>query len=89
MYASDPIKKVIGAFEIGGILHEEPQSLWDKTKTHAGISKDRFFEYFRDKPKGYAIEVKATQIYNTPLTLNRLLIASPPQSFMYLWYVMN
>jgi hypothetical protein len=60
-------------------------SNWDKTKTHAGISKDRFFEYFRDKPKGYAIEVKTTQIYNTPLTLNRLLIASPPQSFMYLW----
>ncbi|MBI5585828.1 MAG: ASCH domain-containing protein [Deltaproteobacteria bacterium] len=84
VYASDPIKKIVGEFEIGGILHEEPQSLWDKTKIHAGISKDRFFEYFRDKPKGYAIEVKAIQIYDMPVTLRHFLIASPPQSFRYL-----
>ena len=84
VYASDPIKRVIGEFEIGGILHEEPQSLWDKTKTHAGISKERFFEYFRDKQKGYAIEVKAAQIYDVPVKLSHLMVGSPPQSFMYL-----
>ncbi len=84
VYASDPIKKVIGEFEIGGILHESPQLLWDKTKTHAGISKDRFFEYFKDKPKGYAIEVKAAQIYDVPVNLSHLMVGPPPQSFMYL-----
>ena len=85
VYASDPIKKVIGEFEIGGILHEEPKALWAKTKDHAGITKKRFLEYFRNKTKGYAIKVKSTRMYDIPLTLNSLMVSSPPQSFMYLW----
>jgi predicted transcriptional regulator len=84
VYASDPIKKVIGEFELGLILHDEPQALWDKTKTYAGISQKKFFEYFINKTKGYAIEVKKAKIYETPLPLSRLMVTSPPQSFMYL-----
>ncbi len=84
VYASDPIKKVIGEFEMGVILHDVPQALWNRTKDYAGISKERFFEYFTNKTKGYAIEVKAAQIYDTPLPLSRLMVTSPPQSFIYL-----
>ena len=32
VYASDPIKRVIGEFEIEDILYDEPQLLWLKTK---------------------------------------------------------
>ena len=84
VYASDPIKQIIGEFEIEDILHEELQSLWVKTKHHAGISEKRFFEYFANKSKGYAIKVKTTTIYDDPLPLNSLMVSSPPQSFMYL-----
>lgn len=84
VYASDPIKKVIGEFEIGLILHDEPQVLWDKTKNYAGINKKRFLQYFINKDKGYAIEIKSTRIYDSPLPLDSLRVTSPPQSFMYL-----
>jgi predicted transcriptional regulator len=84
VYASDPIKRVIGEFEIEDILHEDPQSLWMKTKLHAGISKKRFFDYFIKKSKGYAIKVKATRVYDDPLPLSSFMISSPPQSYMYL-----
>ena len=84
VYASNPIKKVIGEFEIGDILHEEPQLLWAKTKEHAGITEKRFLDYFTNKSKGYAIEVKSINIYDTPLTLESFMVSSPPQSFMYL-----
>ena len=84
VYASDPIKQIIGEFEIEDILHEEPQSLWVKTKRHAGISKKRFFNYFTNKSKGYAIKVKATRVYDDPLPLSSFMISSPPQSYMYL-----
>ena len=84
VYASDPIKKVIGEFEIGDILHEEPDELWANTKNHAGISKGRFLEYFTNKAKGYAIKVKSTRMYDTPLPLKSFMVSSPPQSFMYL-----
>lgn len=84
VYASNPTRLIIGEFEIEDILHDELPVLWAKTKSHAGISKRRFFEYFTNKSKGYAIKVKAAKVYNTPLPLNSLLVSTPPQSFMYL-----
>ena len=81
VYASDPIRRIIGEFEIEDILHDELQMLWVKTKNDAGISKKRFFEYFTNKSKGYAIKVKTTTIYDDPLPLNSFMV-SPPQSFM-------
>jgi len=84
IYASDPIKQIIGEFEIEDILHEDPQSLWVKTKHHAGISEKGFFNYFTNKAKGYAIKVKATRVYDDPLPLSSFMISSPPQSYMYL-----
>jgi predicted transcriptional regulator len=84
VYASDPIKQIIGEFEIEDIFHEEPRSLWVKTKRHAGISKKRFFNYFINKSKGYAIKIKTTRIYVNPLPLSSFTISSPPQSYMYL-----
>jgi predicted transcriptional regulator len=84
VYASDPIKQIIGEFEIEDILYDEPQVLWIKTKNYAGISEKIFFEYFTHKSKGYAIKVKSTTIYDEPLALNSFMVSSPPQSFMYL-----
>ena len=84
VYASDPIKQIIGEFEIADIIHDEPQALWLKTKNYAGMSEKRFFEYFTNKSKGYAIEIKTTRMYNDPLPLNSFMISYPPQSFMYL-----
>jgi predicted transcriptional regulator len=85
VYASDPVKQVIGEFEIGEILYEEPEVLWAKTKNQSGITRNRFLEYFDNKPKGYAIEVKVAQTYDIPIPLKNLMVPRPPQSFRYLW----
>ena len=85
VYASDPIKRIIGEFEIEDILYDEPQLLWLRTKNYGGISKKRFFEYFSNKSNGYAIKVKTTTLYDDPLLLNSFMVSSPPQSFMYLY----
>lgn len=84
VYASDPIKKVIGEFEIGEILCEEPQALWLKTGDESGITKERFLDYFENREKGYAIKVKEARAYDPPIPLIELMLLSPPQSFMYL-----
>jgi len=85
VYASDPIKQIIGEFEIEDILHDKPRVLWVKTKNHGGISEKNFFDYFTNKSKGYAIKVKTTRMYDDPLPLNSFMVSSPPQSFMYLY----
>ncbi|MBI4283810.1 MAG: hypothetical protein HY663_05005 [Chloroflexi bacterium] len=84
VYASDPIRKVIGEFEIGEILYEEPEVLWAKTGDHAGITKKRFLDYFTNREKGYAIKVKEARKYDAPVPLNKFMLSWPPQSFAYL-----
>jgi len=84
VYASDPIRRVIGEFVIGDILHDKPEQLWEQTFNHAGIAKTRFMEYFGNHAKGYAIGIKEARKYQTPLSLDELMLSLPPQSFMYL-----
>jgi len=84
VYASEPIKQVIGEFEIGEIFHEEPEAVWVKIGDHAGITKKRFLQYFDNKTEGYAIEAKEARTYDTPILLSELMVQWPPQSFAYL-----
>jgi predicted transcriptional regulator len=84
VYASHPLKQIIGEFEIGGILYEEPETLWIKTRDHAGISKQKFFEYFVNRKKGYAIAVKKVKKYEIPRRLDDVMLSVAPQSFMYI-----
>jgi predicted transcriptional regulator len=84
VYASSPVQKVIGEFEIDSILNFEPEILWEKTKEHAGISKAYFYEYFGNKQMGFAIKIKTTKRYDKALSLQKEYNAKPPQSFMYL-----
>ena len=41
-------------------------------------------EYFENQAKGYAIGISKTRKYQTPLSLNDIMLSLPPQSFMYL-----
>jgi predicted transcriptional regulator len=84
VYASSPVQKVIGEFEIETILNDDLVLLWKQTKKHAGIDKQYFFEYFINKEKGYAIKIKKTRKYRKPLCLREDFNLLPPQSFLYL-----
>ena len=46
VYASSPTRKVIGEFEVDGIIYDTPEMIWRQTKENAGVSKEFFFEYF-------------------------------------------
>lgn len=84
VYASSPIQKVIGEFEIEEIITHKPSKLWDITKKHSGISENYFFEYFADKKTGFAIRIKSPLRYKKPKCIKADYKVSPPQSFLYL-----
>ena len=85
IYATMPIGKVIGEFEIERVLSSDPDELWDLTKNHAGITRDFFDEYFSERDRGFAIAVKNPLRYENPVSLNELIPgAVPPQSFRYI-----
>ena len=85
VYASHPIQKVIGEFEVDEIYCRDPKLLWEMTKDYSGISEDIFFEYFFKRELGYAIKIKNVKQYETPLSLaDDFNGTTPPQSFAYL-----
>src|SRR5690349_17595616 len=66
VYASSPVQKVVGEFEIEKIINCDLETLWNQTEEHSGISKDYFLDYFSDKEKGFAIQIKNTKKYPNP-----------------------
>ena len=83
VYASSPIKKIIGEFEIEEIISESPEILWRRTGCLAGISKKFFFNYFAERNVGYAIKIKQVYSYQKPECLRMKYNIYPPQSFCY------
>lgn len=84
VYASSPVKQVIGEFEIDDIFSLAPDMLWEMTKEHSGISEEFFFEYFANREVAHAIKIKKTRRYRKPLNLKEDFNAAPPQSYRYL-----
>jgi len=83
VYASSPVQKVIGEFEIDKILNKDLETLWGMTQTHSGISEDYFYRYFGEKQHGFAIKVKNARKYKMPKCLRADFNLLPPQSFAY------
>ena len=83
VYASSPVQKVIGEFEIGEIFNLDLKELWDKTKEHSGITEDYFYEYFENREQGFAIQIKNKKRFTNPKCLKTDYNLTPPQSFAY------
>lgn len=84
VYASSPVKMIIGEFNIEAIIKDDLEFLWHKTKKHAGINKEFFLSYFRDKKEGFAIEIHDFKKYSQPLNLYQEYKMVAPQSFAYI-----
>lgn len=83
VYASSPIQRVIGEFEIDEIINCGLDDLWNTTQQFSGISRQFFDRYFADKELGYAIKIKKVKRYKQPKCLKTDFNLVPPQSFAY------
>ncbi len=85
VYATKPVGKVVGEFDIEQVLQDRPSSIWEETKEFSGITKRFFTDYFRGREKAFAIKVKNPLKYLEPLDLTSVVTHGvPPQSFCYL-----
>ncbi len=88
VYASSPIKSLIGAFTVRKVIEKPLPQLWQSVKDKAGISKQDFFDYFFGVSSGVGIFIKDYwNIGEQPITLDKLREKfngfTPPQSFRY------
>ena len=85
VYATKPLGKVVGEFEVDEIIEDTLDILWQETKRYSDITKKFFDEYFKDRDSGFAIKIKSFTAYDKPIELSEydpnLKVA--PQSFCY------
>lgn len=85
IYASAPIKKIVGSFKIGNIIEDQPDNLWNRFRDVSGINNDEFFKYFADCRKGFAIEISDLERFRNPVDPKKAIPGFvAPQSFCYL-----
>jgi type I restriction enzyme S subunit len=85
MYATAPIKKLVGVFRINSIIEDKTSTLWHRLKDDAGISEKEFFDYFRNREVGFAFEIIEVEKFENPV--DPMIIFPnfvPPQSFCYI-----
>jgi predicted transcriptional regulator len=85
IYATNPIKRVIGFFTVKGIKEGRPNDLWRRHHRHGGIELESFQAYYGERDNGIAIEVGEVFGLRRPKRLSVLADnLVPPQSFRYL-----
>lgn len=84
VYATSPVSRVIGKFEIEDIYMDSPNELWTKTQSLAGVTKETFDNYFKNRAKAFAIKVSNPVRFSKPQPLSKYVPSNtPPQSFCY------
>ena len=84
VYTTSPVSRVVGEFDIEGIITDTIEGLWRRTKHCAGIDRERFFSYFAGRKVGHAIAIGAVRLYPRSLDLPDTFGMRAPQSFAYL-----
>ncbi|MBA2858262.1 type I restriction enzyme S subunit [Methanococcus maripaludis] len=85
IYSSYPVKRIVGTFSVGDIIENCPKILWNEFKNVSGIKESEFFKYFKEKDKGYAIQINKLKEFKNPVNpkdINPDFRA--PQSFCYI-----
>lgn len=83
IYASAPIKRVVGEFKIDYIISDDVNIIWKKTKELSGLTEDSYKAYFYKRTIANAIRIGHLTKYVTPRSLSDFNIPRAPQSFCY------
>jgi predicted transcriptional regulator len=85
IYATMPVGRVVGVFEVDGYDTGSPSAVWERHKAHAGISRRGFRAYYSGTRTAVALLVRDARRLDRPPTLSALDPGlRAPQSFCYL-----
>lgn len=85
VYATAPVKAIVGEFTIDDIVVATPTRLWNLHGSVGGIDRSSYREYYAGSTRAAGILVKASRRYKRPVPLAELSpMPTTPQSFSYL-----
>lgn len=84
LYATAPIKGIVGEVEVIGRLMETPQDLWNLTFKQSGVDEEFFYKYFSNCSKACAYKLGRVRKYVDKIPLHNIGINYAIQSFKYM-----
>ena len=84
IYATSPVKQVIGEVPIIAVLEGPVDEIWKQTQSEGGVTKQSFMEYYKNRRTAVAYHLGEVTLYPEPLSLSDVGLSYAPQSFAYL-----
>ena len=84
VYATAPVKRIVGEMKVGSVLSMSPEDLWNISQKYSGLTRKDFFQYFKDCSVAHALCIENVFEYDIPIKLEAFNISRPPQSWQYL-----
>lgn len=88
IYVTSPISALSGAVKVQEVITASPNILWGKIRYNAGVSWNKFNEYYEGSNKAFAILFENAFPFSNVIKLCKLrkIIPNfhPPQSYLYL-----
>jgi predicted transcriptional regulator len=85
VYASSPVRGIVGSFRVSGIEEGCPGDIWEDYKEVGGIERDEYFRYYAGAERAFAIGIERVCVLDKPLSLQQLSRElKAPQSYTYL-----
>lgn len=82
-YATAPKSAIVGEAKIEWILEASPDIAWKETERWAGISHEKFKEYYRETKKAVVYKLKDVVAYDPLKKLSDYGVERVPQSWVY------
>lgn len=83
IYCTAPVKSVVGEVSVIGTISDTLEKLWEQTKEFAGISKEKYFEYFDGKERANCYVLGDCIKYDQPRKLEEFGVKVAPQAWFY------
>lgn len=84
VYATAPVKKVVGEFDLQEIKIAATSTIWKNFSKASVISKKEYDAYYEGKEKAHAMISKKTYKYRNPKDLSDYNMSKGPSGFQYL-----
>jgi len=84
LYATSPIKAILGQARVKDIHRGDPRELWDQFEHRTCVKEEDYFAYYANTDKAVLIALEDVQAYSRPIALSELRNVepkfSPPQT---------
>ena len=84
IYATSPIKEVVGEVALIQIIEGDVEHVWNQTSPYGGVLKEDYQEYYKAREVAIAYQLGEVTRYDKPKKLLDYGLTYAPQSYAYI-----